>query len=418
MGDALRNRNVALLFGAGLVSSLGDWLLVIGFPFYVFQVTGSTLATGTMFVVEMLPGLVLGSLAGAFVDRWDRRRTMIVADLARAILLLPLLLFHSADQVWIVYAVSFGLSTVSRFFGPARGALIPGLVGGIELKATNALLGIGDEVAMLVGAPLGGALLASLGLPDLVLLDGASFLLSAFMVGFVRNPSAVSSSEEATVERGIADGLRIWHDVRAGLQLIRASRVAESILAIQALAALGQGLIVVLWVVFFETILHGDSLGYGAVQTAVAVGTIAGGFLIGSAGNDLPASTSIGAGGVGVGALLLATFNLPSVATILGLRGSLIPGVLILQVLMGIPAMWQAVSLRTLLQETIGDEYRGRVLGTSGTLTSLCLLVGSTLGSGLGDRLGPTALLDVAAILYALSGAAGFLLLGRSVARS
>jgi MFS family permease len=89
MLGVLRQWNLALLWLAGAVSILGDYVLFSALPFYVYALTGSALATGAMFVAEALPRVALGSIAGAFVDRWDRKRTLVVADLARGALLLP-----------------------------------------------------------------------------------------------------------------------------------------------------------------------------------------------------------------------------------------------------------------------------------------------------------------------------------------
>lgn len=123
----LRQRNF-VWFGQ-LISLVGDWVLLAALPFYVYQLTGSALATGAMFMVHVLPTLVLGSLAGVFADRWDRRRTMIIADVARAGVLLLVLLVRSRDWLWLVYLAGFAESAISQFFGPAKGALIPLLAG-------------------------------------------------------------------------------------------------------------------------------------------------------------------------------------------------------------------------------------------------------------------------------------------------
>jgi len=125
---ALRQRNFALLWFGQLISLTGDYVLIVALPFYTYQLTGSVLATGVMFLVQALPGLFLGSLAGVFVDRWDRRWTMIASDLLRAGVLLFLLLVRSRDLVWIIYAVAFTEQLVSLFFIPAKGAIIPNLV--------------------------------------------------------------------------------------------------------------------------------------------------------------------------------------------------------------------------------------------------------------------------------------------------
>ncbi|MBO0795593.1 MAG: MFS transporter, partial [Ktedonobacteraceae bacterium] len=121
----LRRRDFALLWLGQLISLTGDWVLFITLPFYVYQLTGSALATGAMFVVQILPRALFGSLAGVFVDRWSRKWTMIASDLSRAGLLLFLLFFHSRDQVWLVYVIGTLETSISLFFTPARSAIVP-----------------------------------------------------------------------------------------------------------------------------------------------------------------------------------------------------------------------------------------------------------------------------------------------------
>ena len=96
----LRQRDFVLLWLAGLVSIAGDLAFVIALPLHVYRLTDSTLATAATFAASSLPGVLFGSVAGVFVDRWDRKRTMIVADLLRAVMLLPLLL--APDQLGMI----------------------------------------------------------------------------------------------------------------------------------------------------------------------------------------------------------------------------------------------------------------------------------------------------------------------------
>ncbi len=94
MGDllaTLRRRDFALLWFGGLVSLAGDWMLFVALPIYVYQRTGSALATGAMFTAGLLPNVLFGSVAGVFVDPWDRKRTMVVANVLLAASVLPLL---------------------------------------------------------------------------------------------------------------------------------------------------------------------------------------------------------------------------------------------------------------------------------------------------------------------------------------
>src|SRR4029450_704161 len=101
----LRRRDFGLLWTGGLVSETGDWFLLVGLPIWVLQITGSSLVTATVFLVGLLPGLVVGPLAGVLVDRWDRRRTLVAVSLGQAAFLLPLLAVHDRGDLWIVYAV-------------------------------------------------------------------------------------------------------------------------------------------------------------------------------------------------------------------------------------------------------------------------------------------------------------------------
>jgi MFS family permease len=190
----LRQRGFALLWTGELISAAGDWVLFVALPFYVYQHTGSTMATGATFMAQIVPPLLLGSVAGVFVDRWERRRTMIIADFARALLLLLLLTVHTRADLPRVYIVAFLLAAIAQLFAPAKGALIPRLVGTAHLVRANALNALGDSIPRLVGPALGGALFAGLGLPGVLLTDSASFLLTGVLVLFIAGRSGMSGA--------------------------------------------------------------------------------------------------------------------------------------------------------------------------------------------------------------------------------
>src|SRR5688572_7749656 len=99
----LRQRNFALVWVAGLISLTGDWLLMVALPLVVYDLTGSTAATAAAAATRVLPNLLVGPVAGVFVDRWDRRRTMIASNLLLGVSILPLLLVRSADWLWLLY---------------------------------------------------------------------------------------------------------------------------------------------------------------------------------------------------------------------------------------------------------------------------------------------------------------------------
>ena len=160
----LRNRDFALLWLGGLISRAGDWTLNIGLPIALFALTRSILVLSVSLVVGMLPSVLFGSLAGVFVDRWDRRRTLIISNLLLAALLLPLLLLRSANLIWIVYPILFLESCLEQFTRPAQSALLPSLVGAEHLAPANSLLSVSNNIARLLGPALGGVIAAFFGL--------------------------------------------------------------------------------------------------------------------------------------------------------------------------------------------------------------------------------------------------------------
>src|SRR6478752_5418072 len=119
------HRDYRLLLAAGLVSQLGDNMLTVGVMYLVYDLTGSTLATAGALVVAVLPQVLLASPAGVLVDRWDRRRILVVAFVAHAAALVPLLAVHGSGTLWLVYLVAAGQSLLELLSVPAERALVP-----------------------------------------------------------------------------------------------------------------------------------------------------------------------------------------------------------------------------------------------------------------------------------------------------
>jgi len=188
-------RDLRLVLTAGVISMTGDWILTIGLTYRVFAVTGSTVASALTMASAFAPQLLLGAVAGVFADRWDRRRTMIAADLLLAAGLLPLLLVHDASRIWIVFAVLFWEGCVEQFFSPAQQAMVPRLVPEDELVAANALSGQVSNVSRLAGSALGGVLAAAGGIVAVTLADAASFLASAVLLVLVRTTGRTAVRE-------------------------------------------------------------------------------------------------------------------------------------------------------------------------------------------------------------------------------
>ncbi len=187
LGFLLRNGNFMLMWWAGLVSWVGNYMLFIALPVYVYNETGSTLATSFSVMANALPMIIVGQLAGVLVDRWDYRRTLVAANAALVGVTLLFLSVLSAPW-WLVIPIAFLQSSVGQFIGPAENALLPTLVDETRLGAANSLNALNNNLARLIGPALGGLLIASVGLGGVVLANALTYLLAALLVLGVRAP--------------------------------------------------------------------------------------------------------------------------------------------------------------------------------------------------------------------------------------
>jgi MFS family permease len=398
----LRQRNFALLWAGGLISMFGDWLLFIALPFYIYDLTGSTLATGAMFIAETLPILLFGSIGGVFADRWDRKKTMIVADLLRAALLLLLLAVRSPEWLWAIYLVVFVQSSVGQFFNPAKGALIPQLVDEQLLMPANSLNSLGIELTRLIGAPIGGALMALMGLASVVVLDCVSFVVSALLIGLIATPRGEHAAPAAAADAGIAELLAgVWRDLVEGLRLVRGTRWLAGLFLAMAVIMFGQGVTNALLVPFVEQVLHGDAQTFGWIVTAQGIGGLIGGLLAGTLGQLFSPVRIMAVSACAMGVLVLLIVNIP-----------VLPVVLALMAVIGLPVVAFMVSEATMLQSGVADQYRGRVMGSYGMALALAMLIGMGVASALGDWLGAVPLLDFVSGLYVLAGVIVLVLVG------
>ena len=420
MLSVLRQRNYAALWIGGLVSGLGDWFLFIALPFYIYNLTGSALATGGMFIAESLPSILFGSLAGVFVDRWDRRRTMVISDLCRGALLLIVLSARSPDRIWVIFVVMFVESSIGQFFGPAKSALIPRLVSEADLMAANSLSSVSGELTRLIGPSLGGAVFGLFGLTSVVGFDVVSFFFSAMMVSLIRLPRIALDSETIGETRPAPDHdqnvgqtapadaskesdralTRVWREFAAGLRLMGKNRLVGALLVTMGLSMVGQGIINVMLVPFVKDVLHGDALVLGWLASAQGVGGLVGGVLAGSIGARLPERWLVAGGLVMTGLLTVAACN----STWLWL-------VLPLIALIGLAVVAFVVAVQTLLQVSVEDRYRGRVFGAYNTIQAALMLLGMVLASALAGLAGTVTMLDLAGAFTLLAGLAATVVL-------
>ena len=398
---ALRNRGFAFLWLGGLISVTGDWVLMVGLPIYVYVLTRSVLLTSFMLLASAVPNVLLGSLAGVFVDRWNRKRTLVVANLLLALGLLPLLFVHSADRVWIAYAVAVLEASIEQFSTPAQSALLPAMVREEQLVTANSLNALSSNLARLVGPGIGGAIAGFFGLTGIVAADALSFLIAAALFVLITPPRAALADALVSDSAPVLRVLREWRD---GLRVIRSDRTLVVLLGMFAVTALGEGVFGVLYPIFVYRVLHGGALQIGELMSAQAVGGLLGGVLAGWAGKRVMSPWAIGLCEVAFGVIDLAIFNSPAFFPAYWLTVGLFVAV-------GIPGIGAGTGSQSLLQASAPDAYLGRVFGALGTIMGLMLLLGTITAGVVTDHLGVVPVLNIQGAGYIVAGLLVLLLL-------
>lgn len=387
----LRQRNFGLLWVGQNISMVGDWVLFVALPFYIYALTGSTLATGIMFIVQTLPRLFFGSVAGVFVDRWNRKYTMVIVNVIQTLILVPLFLVRSQDLIWIIYLCAFADSLVSQFFNPAQTAIIPMLVEEKDLVPANSLNSMSQELTRLVGPSLGGLLFGLLGIGSVITVDMISFLVSAALVALIVVPArSVTAKQEPQPTSSISSTamnslVNVWQEWRAGMRLVKKEQLVSAVFIIIGLAMVGEGIIEVLIAPYVERVLHGTPQELGWLMSAQAVGGILGSLAIPRLSKIFAPGRLMGVCGLTFSIVIVALAMFP-----------VLPVILPLITIGGAGAVGFFIPMITLLQTTVANEYQGRIFGAFSAIQAIALLIGMGMASGLGDHIGivPMMLID------------------------
>jgi MFS family permease len=201
-----------LLLSAFLASSLGTWIYRLALPLLVYDLTGSALGTGLVYVMEYLPYLALGMVGGVLADRLNRRRLLVLGDLTSGVItiLLAIAVAAGVSQLWAIYAVAFLLACVDPLYQPAFRSILPSLVAVERLPQANARIHMGEHAVNMAGPVIGGALVVGFGYQVAVYADAATFLLSALLIGLIRTAGG-APARGGSVPADMREGLRfLW----------------------------------------------------------------------------------------------------------------------------------------------------------------------------------------------------------------
>lgn len=412
----LRQRNFGLLWLAGLISLTGDWVLAVGLPVEIYNRTGSTLATAGMVLASLVPAITLGSVAGVFVDRWDRRRLMVVVNLLLAVTLLPLLVVDALG-IWVAYVVLVLASCLEQLFEPAEVALLPNLLEGGEeqLVTANALSGMNRQLARIVGPAIGGVAVAAGGLVAVAVVDAVTFIVAALLVLAIRTSRGRAAHVEEehaphnSVEHEAASAwARLRREWREGIGIVAGHPVLRALLVYFVITRVGEGLVGTLFVPWATDALHTDATGYGWLLSTQAIGGLIGAVVIGRLGSRIDPLRLLITASIVFGLIDLVLFTYPAFYPVLA-------PALIGMVIVGVPAAAMGAAIATIQQTHAADRHRGRVVGGLMAVGALGSLVGAVAAGFLGEIVPVVPLLIVQGSGYVAAGVAVWLLTRRLV---
>lgn len=374
------HRSFRNLFFARLISALGTWTAFFAVRIALYNQTSSAWWVSILLFAELVPGVILGIAVGPLIDRWPRKRMMVLSDLGGAACFGALPFVESPAGIVAVSALA-GFS--AAFFRPACYASVPNLVKEDSVVAANALVQGAENLSTLFGPVIAGVGIVILGPDTVYALNAASFLISAFLL--VRITSSFQSSLVARI------GRTHWREVRAGLALVRDNHHLSSLFLIWSWATLAYAGINVA-----EIVLTTEAYGAGNVGFGVFVAFSAAGILIGNVVafwfierltvyGGYRASFLITAAGV---AICAVSPNLT-----IGSVGA---------VIFGVGNGVGLVCNVTLIQQVVPDDRRGQIFAVLGSLVQMFTLIGTLAAGPITVAIGPRMMWGISAGLLVI----------------
>jgi MFS family permease len=366
------NRNWRLLWLGQSVSATGDmvfyvtvllWIATViaqGLPWAPAAASGALIATAA-------PVLIVGPLAGVFVDRWDRRRTMLVADAARFVLVGSLLVLATlrhylpvGAQLAILYAVLAACSCFAEFFNPSRLAVIGAIVPPEQQPQASAMLSAAFSLAQVIGPPIAAPLLFTLGVQWALIFNAASFGFSFLCIRAISVP--LKPAADAPPREGFVA------EFRTGLKFFAGNRVLLALGVSLVIAMLGLGAVNSLAAFFVPHNLHVGASWLGTIMGAVGGGSIAGALLAGGVAKRVRPARLFWLSLLGCGVMLIA----------LSRTTSLIPAITT-SALLGIAAGGLNAAFSPIILDVTPSRLLGRVSAVLSPLQQLASIVSMVL---------------------------------------
>src|ERR1041384_1950555 len=391
MFSVFRHRSFRYLWVGQLISSMGSALTTLAASILVYRVTSSALSVGLMLIATAGPTVLIGLIAGVFVDRYDRKRVMLISDLLRAMLifLIPFLIPSNVNWLYVIVALASG---ITQFFDSAHASVLPEIASDRELSAANALMAISSVGSTTIGFAEAGLIASSLNISWAFYLDALSFFISALLIFFTSVPS-LPDVENTSIQA-------IGQNLRAGLNVVSRIPILRSLFIVVTPIFLIFGLQNSLLLPFSLRELNATEFHFELQQAAEAIGVAIGSLMMARLADRLRE-----------GQWLAMSYLSMAVAT---LFYSLSQAVSMAIFLMGISGLLNAPSFigrQLVIQRATPREMRGRVNSAFFVVRDVMLVIGMAL-AGLADVFNVRTLFIISSVALLFAGAVVLVLPG------
>jgi len=356
----------------------------------------------------IIPVFVIGPMAGVYVDRWDRRRTMVVSDLLRGLLVLSIAFyFIKWDVVWPVYVVVFLVFCVSRFYVPAKMAIIPDIVKTDDLLLANSLVSTTGMVAAMMGFGVGGILVSCVGARGGFLIDASTFLIAGLMIFFVSAKVRQAPKREEILEVGkeIMAAVRksVLQEIREAVLFLRNQPQLRSCFGVLFFLWAALGAVYVVAIVFIQQAFGSATREIGLLVVGLGLGLFLGALAYGRLGHQKQGFkiifACVSAGGVVLFCFVSAVAKYPNL--LLAIALAFILGLVISPIM---------VISQTLVHQLTDSSMRGRLFSSLEIIVHFAFLLSMLIAAPLADHIGPVTILMLVSFLLMAMGLIGFFL--------
>jgi len=398
--ELLKDKNFFLMWFSQIVSNFGDRLNQMALIGLIYiRTPGSTIEMAKLMSFTIIPVFIIGPIAGIYVDRWNRKVTMIACDIIRGglVLLIPLIIKYSTNMVPI-YIIVFVIFSVTRFFVPSKLSIIPDIVHKDKLLLANSLSSTTMMIATIVSFGFSGIIVSVFGPQAGFYIDSASYFVSAGLVFFVavRLKEKVESDKAGIKISGISRKTVIG-DIKEGLDYLKGHKDIRMVANTMFLLMAGVGSIYIVIIVFIQEALRSSTKYLGLLVMFLGIGLFLGSIVYGKFGSRFSKRRVINFGLLTAGlVVVLFTVCLEFIPSF--------PVAAALSMALGIFSAPIIVSSNTLLHEVMQDEMRGRIFSSLEIIMHVGFLLFMFIASLTAEKLGRAWVLIVIGVLFAVIG--------------